>query len=136
MQIENPTTANIIWNWQTNIQASIAVLTSKLARSGGAYNFWQRQVDQWHAWNANNPNQTYPVADPTNTGNCHFAMVDDQYGAPPAGFQVYADAIWIKQYNGASGGGNYVAWLNPGWVWHLTNSGGLNYVDSVCAQTP
>lgn len=154
MQIEyQPNTASlwdwhsILWNWRTNIQASVDVLSGKLAGDAnhpGAYDFWQRQVNEWHDRNRQFPNDHYDVAQPDSPGNCRFAMVDDAYGSPPAGSRIYADAIWIKMYNGAptvSGdpySGNYIAWQRPGWWWNYSDGTPqrLNYVAAVCAQTP
>jgi hypothetical protein len=141
LQLDPPPNSLILWNWQSNIQAAVNQLASKLAGSGGAYNFWQRQVDQWHAWNAQYPNATVPIATQDSPWNCKFWMVDDQYGSPPAGFRSFADAIWIKQYNGTGtpgfpGTGNYIAWQNPGWRLNQFDDNSRNYVYSVCYQTP
>jgi hypothetical protein len=142
----------VLWNWQSNAQAGANQVNTK---QFGSYNFWIHpvgasgpndpggQVQQWQTWNTANPNRT--VAAPADsTGSCVFGSAGD--GSPPAGTHSFADAIWIKQYNGAPSG-NYIFWdnvtdaNNQTWGYHRTETvivnGSpviINYVQRVCSQ--
>jgi hypothetical protein len=138
------------WNWQMNIQAGLARLQQNYIADG--YEFWRRQVTQWHQWNVANPANTRIPPDDIPEATCTFTLSpaqQDPWTQPTAGGGTYwfGDAIAIKRYNGASSPpgsgepGNYITWRNTGdYVddpyWHFTflNSNSLNYVNRVCSQ--
>jgi|GEM_PF-3486514 len=136
MQIENAAYEEL-WNWTANVTRGHVILEEK---KGAAYPFWNAQVSQWQQWNAANPGQEVGVAPtPHTVNNCTFGM--DANGLPPTGMRYFADAIWIKQYNGASLG-NYIVWdnvtdpNNPNWRFNPVNNLMRNYVSDVCGQIP
>jgi hypothetical protein len=110
----------------------------------GAYAFWNSQVQQASAWNTSNlNNQIIPLQNQTEA-NCVFSTSGpyEANGPPWQGMlESFADAVLIKQYNGASGG-NYVALdtsqTPPRWTLHQLNtlSPPFNYVHRVCSQQP
>ena len=137
-------TAPDIWNWQQNVvDGKLQIVTKRDAPGNGAYAFWNRQVQQWSDWNAANP--TIPSAPPPDDpeGNCLFSATGPyQINGPP--YQTmresFADAILIKQYNGAAT--NYI-FLDtnqrpPKWTLSPLNnqSPPFSYVSRVCSQTP
>jgi hypothetical protein len=135
MQIEDPLSAAVLWDWQINIDVGKYILQQKHGEiDSGAHDFWARQVDQFERWNLLNDPDVAAPADTTFNGYA-FAY------APTGTQKSYEDAIWIKYYNGAYQG-HYIAWDNitdpnhPQWVFHRLNKDGYDYVEAVCKKLP
>ena len=70
--------------------------------------FWEDQVEQFDKYN-NAPNTPAQVAMHPNV-----TVSDITFSHNPTGNEKpFTDGIWLKQYNGASGG-NWMAWKNIG----------------------
>jgi hypothetical protein len=134
-QITPPNSADQYWNWKANVAKGKSVLDLKRDDpSKGANVFWNSQVQEFNQYNADHP--TAPIQPPPSTTEGDFA-----FAYTPTGYQKsYRDAIWIKQYNGASA--NYIAWKNtnlsegelPYWKFNKTNEDGINYVNVICSK--
>jgi hypothetical protein len=118
-----------LWNWKGNITAGLSVLNGKQA---GAYSFWQSQITQWQNYNAgvyNNgvpPPQLGPPPDNNAGGPCLFAY------PVRSGTYGYADANWIKAYNGAAQYFAYIIISSGTSAYWVSNNDPANYVHLVC----
>jgi hypothetical protein len=115
MQLDPPGGSQNIWNWTSNVDAGRAIIN---AFQAGSYEFWTTQQVQFETWNSQH--QANPVAQPADDpeGNVIFSY------SPTGANKSFADAIWIKQYNGAPSG-HYLVWQNgsghedaPFWEYH------------------
>jgi hypothetical protein len=121
-----------LWSWQYNVRRGLWVLNGKLnnrvapgASGRGARQFWEEQVAAYYDFCNANPGSAPPPPDNITYGASTFGYT------PQTGQHSFRDAIWIKQYNGASGG-NFISWVSNHWEIHSTNSSGINYVQIVC----
>ncbi len=130
MQLDPPPSQLDVFDWVQNLNDGIDKVNSL---ESGAAAFWDRQVAQYTAW-ADDHDDTPPPPGNDSEGSCVF-------GYAPAGTEYsFSDAIWIKQYNGATA--NYIAWANTGanknnpmWVFHrcsATSAGEVCYVKRIC----
>lgn len=140
MQVDNPAPSDAaLWDWQQNITEGHQVLTLKQASSTI---FWNRQITEYTQYNAQFG--VVPVA-----VHADVVVSDITFSHNPTGTQKpFFDGVWMKQYNGASGG-NWMAWKNtnlpqgtaPYWQNNPLSTGtptrpARNYVELVCTQRP
>jgi hypothetical protein len=163
MQLDPAATPDLLWNWRTNADGGRTRMDQLAGpqqyttdSDGRAYPFWIRQVQQWNAYNARQKpgSRVAPASDLQETSSCTFTLPlnkpwdsnKDSIGleTPTNGTSNtywFADAILIKQYNGAPV--NYVSWKNtklaqgqaPYWSYNPSNSVSANTVQEVCSCT-
>jgi hypothetical protein len=129
--------AQRMWNWKENCDRGVEVLNGKFTLYwDGAQDFWDRQVDEFNRWNSDNPEKI--VSEPVDSQEGIFSFKFNP-NLNTTTEKSYRDAIWIKQYNGASP--NYISWVNigefvnnPYWSFNKTNANGINYVNRVCTK--
>lgn len=132
-QLSPPSQDMQYWNWKANVDRAKVMLD---AMESEATTFWNNQVLQFDLWNFDFPgDQKDPPADEPE-GDITFSF------DPTGGQKTFRDAIWIKRFNGASGG-HYIVWRNTGvdandpfWHFGKTNNLGFNYVNRICSTTP
>lgn len=148
-QLDPPPGLDAIWNWKSNVAASISLLESKQGppqlttnNDNRAYPFWMRQIRDWNVYNANSPGPTAPIPqddlNPNSPGiqpQCRFTFAEAPITGVP-GTYWFGDAIWMKQYAGAPQ--NYISWdnltdpNNPRWVINRANPVENNVVGEFC----
>ena len=89
----------ILWDWKANINAALDFLESKKITS---YNFGENQIEDYV--------DSCFVIDPHIPENTIFNGIIFSYN-PINNEKSYADAIWIKYFNGAYQG-NYIGFDN------------------------
>jgi hypothetical protein len=102
MQLTNigrPILATELWDWQANVAAGLCFLTGE--KKSIAEASWQTSLDGYTQHLIEHPNHPVPSSD---------TYVCVTYAFAPSGNErSFLDAIWLKAYNGASGG-HYLRW--------------------------
>jgi hypothetical protein len=152
MQLDPPVITDILWNWKTNVAHGWDWLNGEKKNIA---------TSKWNYYNG-----LYDVAiniDPSliNSGITHYPTGNGNviFDLTPTGDEKsFFDGIWIKNYNGSSGGhikpgvfdeegepvhyaGYYYIWQNEGddvdnphWAVQNSNSNDRDYVNEVCSQ--
>ncbi|MBF0121756.1 MAG: hypothetical protein HQK79_23240 [Desulfobacterales bacterium] len=101
--------------------------------------FWNKQVEQFEAWNEDHPNALIQEPETTTYNDIVFSYSGGS--SSNENQKSYRDAIWIKAYNGADNG-HFIFWDNksktipPEWGFHEENKDGINYVELICEEAP
>jgi hypothetical protein len=133
-----------LYDWRANVDRGKVILNDKV---GVANSAWNTALNAREAW----VSQIGPVSDvvrgeggagcdPTNPIATNCLCVFSTAEPTPTGMHSFRDAIWMKMYNGNSGG-NYIGFSNGTWVFHVMNNPPqpftpFNYVDRLCDTIP
>jgi len=137
MQLTNPpATRRQLWDWQANVSAGMTLLGSVGTPASGkgaeAKASWNQSVSQFNQYNAEH--WIFPASPPSNRSE---SCVTFSY-SPTGNQHSFLDAVWLKRYNGNSGGGDYYKWNNVTNQWEPHFENGLNppfnYVNRVSSQ--
>lgn len=138
-----------VWDWKKNVDEAMQLINLKKNELNTSY---QTSINAINNWNNNNPNNlvTRPASreeghitfnnvpstlpNLSNVINNYFNDTNNQ----PNIIKCFFDASVLKYYNGATGGGHYLARRTgtggkPNWVFNPLNNDGRNYVNLVCS---
>jgi len=129
MMLDPPPSYFTLWDWTVNINDGKQVLEQKRQQAVTA---WEQTRSAYEIFKA-----THPAAKPPcdivegSAQQCRFGF------EATASAHAYLDAVWMKRYNGNSGGGDYLQFVGTGnnkyWKAFRYNSGSRNYVNLVCS---
>lgn len=138
-------TAQELWNWKANIDRGYQFLNGEKRRTvNNNLNSSVAVINSWYKKNKDDTikGHTDQVEGSITYTHANSPSFDFDFGIEVTGQnKSFADAAWIKNYNGHSGGtdgypGHYyvlkqIKYAKPFWAVQRTNSLGRNYVEDV-----
>lgn len=129
-QIDPPTDAGLLWNWQANITEALRKMAV-----GNRDADWADQISAFNQARAIDPNLQPPCSEQPSQW-CKFEYIPTRADNVPGTPKPLGDANWILVYNkGEYTNLRYVKWDGAKKRW-IADGGTETYVNLVCSKSP